>query len=367
MSRGITDKMNKESIYKILRLALGEELTDFSEMSAQEWGWAFSTLSIHGLAALGCVAVGKLPQDVRPPKEVVLKFISADMATQQSYARLKKLADKIEAVLKLAGVKCLMLKGLSLADYYPVPYVRKFVDIDLYAPDSGNVIDDAFKAKGVNVDTDFYRHSHMTLNGILVENHHCLLDVRGRKKLAELDNHLKEMAISHLSTYDEPGLYYPDAQFSLIFNLHHAMSHFIYEGISFKFLVDWIYFLRKERELLTTDQTASSLREHGLLKFAAVISEVSVRHLGLSIEDVPECIRIEMAALKPAVVDKFIDDLFRPYEQVHKKSIIAERMANVRRIVKSAWKPKEFLGQSAIGFVWDKFLPILRGKKFEAD
>jgi hypothetical protein len=125
--------------------------------------------------------------------------------------------------------------------------------------------------------------------------------------------------------------------------------------------------LRNEKELLSSEQTALGLRDHELLKFAAVMSEVSVRHLGLAIDDVPECIRTEMTLLKPAVVEKFIDDLFRPYEQVHKKSIIAERMGNVRRIVKSAWKPKEFLGQSAIGFVWDKFLPILMGRKYEAD
>ena len=109
------------------------------------------------------------------------------------------------------------------------------------------------------------------------------------------------------------------------------------------------------------------MREHGLLKFAAVMSEVSVRHLGLDIDDVPECVKAEMARLKPSVVDRFIDDLFRTYEPSHKKSRFLERLNNVRRIIKSAWKPKEFLGQSAFGFVWSKFVPILMGRKYEAD
>ena len=67
------------------------------------------------------------------------------------------------------------------------------------------------------------------------------------------------------------------------------------------------------------------------------------------------------------MVKRFIDDLFRPYEQIHQKNIVLERLHSVRRIVKAAWKPKEFLGQSAVGFVWDKFVPILMGRKFEAD
>ena len=102
------DRMNKESVYKILRLALGGEVADFGPMSAHEWNWAFNTLSLHGLSALGCVAIEKLPVDLRPSKEVLLKFITADMSTQQSYTRLKKLADKIEVLL--LNAKSLLLK-----------------------------------------------------------------------------------------------------------------------------------------------------------------------------------------------------------------------------------------------------------------
>lgn len=362
--------MNRELIYNLLRLSLSEgegNLDGFKDVSAQDWQWVFSVLSMHGLAGFAFDAVERLPEGMRPPKNVVLKFISAKMNGQQSYVRLKSLTGKIDEVVKAAGVKCLLLKGLSLAVYYPKPETRKFLDIDLYAPGSETAVDAAFRAKGVEVDDEFYRHSHMTLGGVLVENHHCLLDVRGRKRLAELDADLKAMALKHLEGFDGPGLYYPDARFSLIFNLHHAMSHFIYEGISFKFLVDWIYLLRKCKDPLTVNQMPLDLHEHGLLKFAAVMSEVSVRHLGLSQEDVPECIRTEMNCLKPAVVERFIDDLFRPYEQVHRKSVIVERILNVRRIIKTAWKPKEFFGQSSFAFVWDKFLPILMGKKYEAD
>ena len=48
-------------------------------------------------------------------------------------------------------------------------------------------------------------------------------------------------------------------------------------------------------------------------------------------------------------------------------NIIKERTVNVRRIIKASWKPREFLGQSAFLFVINKFIPILLGKKYEAD
>ena len=363
--------MNRELIYDILRVTLsdGAQVREdaFAGLDNQAWEAVYSFVSMHGLAGLVCQGIERLPQEVRPSGKVLMKFIGANMALEKSYAKLRGLVDKIEGVLKEGNVKCLLLKGLSLSEYYPRPELRMFVDVDLYAPGASYEVDELFRKKNVKVDADFYRHSHMTLAGVLVENHHCLLDVRGRKRLAELDADLKALALEHLSGFDGPGLYYPDVRFSLIFNLHHAMSHFIYEGISFKFLVDWIFFLRRTKDPLTVNQMSSDLERHGLLKFAAAMSEVCVRHLGMDVDDVPECVRDEMARLKPAVVDRFIDDLFRPYEQVHKRTLVAERLHSVRRIVKAAWKPKEFLGQSAVGFVWDKFLPILLGRKFEAD
>lgn len=362
--------MRRELIYNILKFAISSDEANFyvfEGMSSEEWHWIFRVLIRHGLAGFAFNLIEKMPDAVRPPKEVVLKFISAEMAGKKSYARLKGIVRKIEDVMRDADVKCLLLKGLSLAEYYPRPEYRKFLDVDLYAPGAEAIVDETLAAKGCEVNTDFYRHSHMTLAGVLVENHHCLLDVQGRKRMAELDADLKAMALEHLTSFDGPGLYYPDERFALIFNLHHAMSHFIYEGISFKFLVDWIFFLRNGIKHLPMDQMVTSLNKHGLMKFAAVMSEVSVRHLGLPVEEVPVCIRAEMGMLKPKVVDKFIDDLFRPYEPSHKKNLFAERVNNVRRIIKASWKPKEFLGQSAFGFVWDKFVPILLGRKFEAD
>lgn len=363
--------MKRELIYDIIRLALSSErVVDyiaFERASAMEWQWVFNMMSMHGLAAFIYDAVEKMPEEIKPPKDIILKFISANMLAQRGYDRLKELAEKISEMLKVNDVKCLLLKGLSLAEYYPRPESRKFLDIDLYAPDAETIVDAAFAAKGVNVDTDFYRHSHIHLNGLLVENHHCLLDVRGRKRLALLDTDLKAMALDHLASFDGPGLYFPDVRFSAVFNLHHAMSHFIYEGISFKFLVDWILFFRKEKEAIYSEQMKESLDKHRLLKFAGVMTSVSVHHLGLSETEVPEYLKDAMKMISPKVEARFIEDLFRSYEQVHQKNIVLERLNCVRRIIKASWKPKEFLGQNAVAFVWDKFVPILLGKKFEAD
>ena len=361
--------MRRELVYNFMKLSLSEidDIDNILDVKEEEWASVYDFFAMHGVASLICSGIEKKYKGIKPPSEILIKFIGADSTSKRSYAKMRILVNRIDDMLKEAQVKCLLLKGLSLAEYYPIPGQRKFSDLDLYAPGNAKVIDELFSAKGLKVNADFYRHSHVSLDGILIENHYYVLDVRGRNDLQKLDAELKKMASEYLETLDVPGLYYPSPLFALIFNLHHAFSHFIYEGISLKFLVDWILFLRKENEFLASELTALALSKHSLLKFAAVMSEVSVRHLGLSLEEVPECIRSEMDNLKADEVSRFIDDLFRPYELVHRRNIVAERLNSVRRIVKSSWKPKVFLGQSAIGFVWDKFLPILLGKKFEAD
>lgn len=363
--------MKRELVFDLIRLSVGDNSNanfgSLTNLDEESWTWVYNMLAMHGVAAIVCSGIERNTYGIKPPADVLVNFVAADMKSKRSYARLQNLTNKLENLMKANNVKCLLLKGFSLAEYYPKPELRNFADIDIYAPNAEKKVDDIFMSKGVDVHTHFYRHSHVTLGGVKVENHHYLLDVRGRKTLAVLDADLKSVATEHLSSFENAGLYYPDARFSLIFNLHHAMSHFIYEGISFKFLVDWIYFLRKEKTLLETDDIAKTLNQHRLLKFAAVMSYVSVKHLGLDIEYVPEYLRREMNALKPSVKERFIDDLFRPLEVVHKKNIVAERLNSVRRIIRASWKPKEFLGQSAVGFVWNKFLPILMGKTFEAD
>ena len=58
--------MNRELIYDILRLALMEDaaadaacvqsgVSVLADASAQDWNWAFNTLSMHGLAAFAYV------------------------------------------------------------------------------------------------------------------------------------------------------------------------------------------------------------------------------------------------------------------------------------------------------------------------
>lgn len=363
--------MNRELIYDILRVTLADGKVDFygtlQEVSAEDWQWMYDVLSLHGVAPLVGDAITKLPEEMRPPKTILLKFIAAQVSCEQNYTKMGKLVANLDKFFTERNIKCLLLKGFNIAAYYPKPYLRRFVDLDLYAPEIAAEIDAAFIENGFEVEYDFYKHSHLLINGILVENHKCLLDSRGRRRQGERDDELKKIATRQLHRNEKMGLQYPIPEFSVVFNLHHALSHFIYEGISLKFIVDWFFFLRKEKSVVGSEKVRCLILKHNLMDFASVMTLICVKYLGLGMHEIPHYLQAGIKSVQPSIEVKFIEDLFRPYEHPQEMNLLRKRISLVRHIMNASWKPKAFLGESAFTFVIGKIIPILLGKTYEAD
>ena len=121
--------MRRELIYDLLKLALSDDKVNFDifkGVNAEEWTWVFGILSMHGVAPLVSDALEKMPIELRPQGEELMRFIAANLSAHRSYEKLKGLAEKLKGVIIQYDIKCLLLKGLSLAEYYHRPELRKF-------------------------------------------------------------------------------------------------------------------------------------------------------------------------------------------------------------------------------------------------
>ncbi len=360
----------QSQIFNLLSAYLyGNEVEEplFESLTEEEWELLASTLALHAMSSMGYYGLEPLIARDLVPTKVKMKIIHEVLAAERSNTLMQALVGKFHQLLKEADMKCLLLKGPSLAAYYRKPYDRKFVDLDLYAPDQGREVDNLFRSKGVKVDDGFYRHSHLNVKGVSIENHHYLLDVQGRSYQIERDNELKDLAIQYLKNINGPGLYYPGPKFATIFNLHHALSHLVYEGISLRFILDWGLFLKAELRVVNTPEMETMIRKHNLMKLAAAMTKVLVDKMNFAVEELPEYLVKEMGTLDARLMERFYQDLFRKYEVIYSKSVLRDRFMTVRRIFRASWKVKAFLGENPFIFVVGKILPILRGKKFEAD
>ena len=88
--------------------------------------------------------------------------------------------------MRKEDIKCIVLKGLALASYYPDFSKREFGDLDCYLIKNENTVanegDLLAKRLGWNVEEAGYKHSHISYKELLIENHHFLTNFNQTKQ-----------------------------------------------------------------------------------------------------------------------------------------------------------------------------------------
>lgn len=364
--------MNKstEVLFNLLRVALGDdsasslpELIDWHEVIDLSYSQGVASNAVDGLQKL---------YDTNPELELSLdeselenlkyEWFGATFSDEQNYSKIKATAAKISARLKESGIKALLVKGLSYASYYPIPEHRTFGDIDIFSPTSYQAIDDMLKGVADNFSVEYYRHSHCSLNGIAIENHKHLCDIRGQKRWLKLEKEFARYADEVLSSKKEGGLYFPDNRLSILFFLYHAQSHLVFESISLRFLTDWVMMLRGERELLSSCWFSESIKKFGLEKITGVLTSLSIKYLGVDREVLTESISRYVDCIEKSLEDKVISDIFREDKEGFGDSSLKSRLSRALVMFERGWKYREFLGVGPFVFVLQKWCGIVEEK-----
>ena len=275
--------------------------------------------------------------------------------------RILHLQNRLSAYLQEAEIRAFVLKGLSIASYYDDAQLRSFGDLDIYSPVDYLRIDEILKPISTHFSIDYYRHSECKVDGVMVENHRFLTDVRGQSRFYKLESFLHDEASANLALTPVGGLYYPKECFTFIFFVYHALIHFIYEKLSLKFLVDWGLMLKGRKELALEDLD-DKLKEFGLMRFAAVMTALCIKRIGLPEIFVSKELLAEVKALDTNLVDRFEEDIFMcDYEKFSTNSL-KDRIKRGKEFYKKRWKIKEFLGSSTTIFLWEKLCALRKHK-----
>lgn len=278
-----------------------------------------------------------------------------------SHQIIHQVEELINNRLKKDGIKALVLKGSAFAIYYDVPEIRQFGDIDIYSPTEFGAIDAILKEIGENHKLECYRHTQCTVNGITVENHIYLTDVRWKKKWMPLEKFLSKEAAEYLETKQEPGLCYPDELFSIVFFLYHTLAHLVYEHINVRFLLDWYYLMKKSSNV---DEVVlrEKLAEFGLLRMAGVVTYMCVERLGMISGSVPSFIMEESDKVPSALIKRIEDDMFDTNHDGFTTSSLKDRVKRIQKYYQNKWKIEQLLGVSYLQFIWEKVSSIYKWK-----
>lgn len=210
-----------------------------------------------------------------------------------NYYQIEHFTHTTVSLLEKEHISCYLLKGLSLADCYPVPEYRKLGDLDLYISDK----EDFDRAKCILA-------SHGYLEEEELSDHHITYQYRfsktGRSFLLEL--HYRVIGLYQYSRANEivdevfsanrPGHCHqticgysytvlPPTEY-VFYQIHHMLKHYLYSGFGIRLLCDFTLYLNRHAGEVDFDRIHTWCRESRILHLYEIILESCRIYLGLS-------------------------------------------------------------------------------------
>ena len=272
-------------LFKLLRAALGNEVAGGELPSDIDWQEVIDLSFDQGVAA---VAVDGLQKSLELSAECLeLELDSPELEDLkyewfgEVFAREEEYNEQVKAIRQLVrlwaenGLKVYALKGLSFAQYYPVPEHRYSCDFDCNVRFASSnlpawdVADRIAKEKGIAVDDDQSKHSRFVVNGVSVENHRHIIGVNGSRKQKRFDSYLQGLLNdSGRELMPDLPLAVPCWLFNALFCIAHAQVHFLEEdGITLKHVLDWVLIRRAPEAATCREQFEKDIDRFGLRKF----------------------------------------------------------------------------------------------------
>lgn len=352
---------------------------DFSLPQDIDWEKVFLLASEQGVEAIaldGLEVLKVKSQEVNASfssannKKLLLETIGrlklAEFKWVHHLSALKELSD----ILQSKGIPFLLMKGFACGQYYPIPKHRICSDIDIFPGVKFDEANETLKEAGIDVDPYYYRHSVSYINGVMVENHRVLCDLRGpRRQTRAFKEQLKVEAQKSIENgkdvliQDVPiaGAKYPMANFNALFLPWHVSAHFAFEKVTLRQLLDWALFLVNDGKNIDVNlfRKAKLKYTYGYSKFADILTNLSIRYLKLPVENVPSEIVYDATNFDNWLADKVFDYMFAGQPRERDENVWKFRKNNLKRIWKERWKYKELYNMTTLGFMWRKAMGVV--------
>ena len=279
------DATLERRLFTLLRLSLwrrgGEDTSVFEGATPADWNGIYALALAHGVLAVAFDGAMMLPGHLQPDLDTKIQWGCNVEHIERVYARQIDAAAKLTRLFAGSGIRTMIMKGCSIARYYPVPAHRQFGDIDIYLMGKyaeGNTI---IARSGIEVRHEYFVHSEFRFNGINVENHELFVNARVNATGVYVQRELERLAADVRPHPAVKEAYAPSPEFDALFLTRHASWHYARECIHLRDVCDWALFLRHEAERMDTEQVIGMLRESGLERFASIITSICRDYIGL--------------------------------------------------------------------------------------
>lgn len=362
--------MNKicEILFSALRSALfGREVDAamYQNLTTKEWQQLFRVAAQQGVVAIVYDVVSQLPQESQPPRNIRLQWALSVEAIENRHELQRKTSAILAEAFSEQGIQTIVMKGLAIGTCYPHPAHRECGDLDCFLVKDGSTTSDGYEPGnqiceqiGAKVKRDYYKNSHISYRGLMIENHCFFLPIRGSRRVKELERHLREIALRG-KTSMVPGtkLIVPSPDFNALFLTMHGLNHFLSEGIKLRHILDWALLLKAEQNNINWREFYHWADKMHMTRFANALTAISVEYFGLQITN--PAIQTSSPYAK-----RILEDTLFKSEGVYNKGYSAwtSRLKLVQNKFSYTWKYHKIYQKSVVwelaknvwGFIFEK-------------
>lgn len=340
----------RDILYYILNCAVnGKELEEdrLKDVTSEGWQEVYLMGKAQGVTGLLFDKVKSLPKEVAPPRDVVMQWMSHTMSIERQTKALYQKSAEFADLMAQEGMQTMVLKGLALCGYFPNPWHREYGDLDcyLYEVKEGAVLWDgcyergnlAAEKYGMEVERGFYKHSHIKYKGMEVENHQFALPIKDGREVRDLERELRRSVATptRLKQIGKTQLYRPSADFTALFLTAHSLSHFLFESIKLRHVLDWAFFVKAEHQNIDWDNFWHWCERMKYTRFVLCLNHICTHYLGM---ELPQEVCKE-GKMVPTLSERILEDIFKGNNLFNQDfSFLKHRLVIIYCHLKDFWK-----------------------------
>ena len=208
------------------------------------------------------------------------------------YHQIEYFTHYIFSLFKQAHIPCFLLKGISLAEYYPMPESRKLGDVDLYINDE-NFLDLAKHVLESNCFTavDELSDHHLTYEYCFSKiNRTFILELHFRvvglyqfspaNAVVDRIYAAGQLTCAKQTINDICYPVLPSTEYCF-YMLHHMLKHYLYSGFGIRLLCDFVFYLTAHAADIDFQKIHAWCQESHIFHLYEIILESCRIYLGL--------------------------------------------------------------------------------------
>lgn len=288
---------NKQALLLLIRKVLDNSFQ--VELSKGiDWKCVLELASEQGVQGVCFEAIERLPVGTIP-QQILLQWIGLSEMLRLQYEQTWRVACKLDKLWAAEGIQATVLKGRSIAKYYPVPSHRYSCDLDVFIGGEWGRACELLEGQGIRLEHEVYKEVEFTLDNVYVECHRYITPVRGNKHLKEFERYLRSLLDGEpKECFEGTTLVCPPLMFTVMLYIEHALGDLLHGHLTLKHIVDWVVL---RRQLVDWDTFHAKCKAFKFDKFLSLIDALANVVVG----------KMEYQDLQPSYQEVF-DEIFIP-------------------------------------------------------